>query len=182
MMKRIFSLIAAGLGLWLFADIAVAHITLSEPKAEAGSYYKATLRVGHGCNGSPTHGLVAQIPVGFQGVKPQPKTGWTVATRKAQLGKPYNSHGKIVTEDVVELRWLVKNKEAALLDEQFDEFAFMGRVPDSAGPLWIKVLQLCENGQNDWSEMPAHGTSSKGLKSPAVLLDVQPAPTHEHDH
>ena len=80
------------------------------------------------------------------------------------------------------MRWLVKNKEAALLDEQFDEFAFMGRVPDSAGPLWIKVLQLCENGQNDWSEMPAYGTSTKGLKSPAVLLDVQPAPTHEHHH
>ena len=182
MMKRIFSLITAGLGLWMFADIAVAHIALAEPTAMAGSYYKATLRVGHGCNGSPTRGLVVQIPAGFQSAKPQPKIGWTLTTHTAQLAKPYSSHGKTVTEDVVTLRWMAKDKETALPDDQFDEFAFMGRVPDSVGPLWIKVLQLCESGQNDWSEMPAHGTSTKGLKSPAALLEVQPAPTHEHRH
>ncbi|NDF30435.1 MAG: hypothetical protein EB150_09635, partial [Nitrososphaeria archaeon] len=31
-----------------------------------------------------------------------------------------------------------------------------------------------------WSEIPANGTSTRGLKSPAALLDVQAAPTHEH--
>lgn len=181
-MKRIFSSIVGSLSLWMLADVAVAHITLSEPQAMAGSYYKATLRVGHGCNGSPTQGLVVQIPAGFQGTKPQPKTGWTLTTRTAQLAKPYTSHGKSVTEDVVALRWMAKDKETALPDAQFDEFAFMGRLPGSAGPLWVKVLQVCENGQNDWSEIPAHGTSTQGLTSPAVLLDVQPASTHEHHH
>lgn len=181
-MKRVFSLIATGLSLWVFADSAMAHIVLSEPKAIAGSYYKATLRVGHGCNGSPTRGLAVQIPAGFQGAKPQPKVGWTLTTHKAQLGKPYNSHGKTVTEDVVMLRWVAKDKEAALPDDQFDEFAFMGRLPDQPGALWVKVLQTCENGQNDWSETPATGTSTRGMKLPAALLEVQPAPTHEHHH
>lgn len=161
---------------------AQAHIVLSEPKAVAGSYYKASLRVGHGCNGAATTALAVQVPEGFQAAKPQPKPGWMVAIRKAQLARPYNSHGKTVTEDVVELRWTAVNKEAALSDEQFDEFAFMGRLPDQPGPVWVKVLQTCDSGQNDWSEIPAHGTSTRGLKSPAVLLDVQPAPTHEHHH
>ncbi len=159
-----------------------AHVVLAEPKAIAGTYYKATLRVGHGCSGSTTNGLIVQVPAGFQGAKPQPKFGWTVATRKAKLATPYNSHGKTVAEDVVELRWTADSKQAALPDDQFDEFAFMGRLPDQVGPLWIKVLQTCETGQNDWSEIPAPGTSTRGMKLPAALLDVQPAPIHEHHH
>ena len=159
-----------------------AHIVLTEPQAVAGSYYKATLRVGHGCNGAATHGLVVQVPAGFEGAKPQPKVGWSITTRKAQLSKPYISHGKTVTDDVVELRWTATHKDNALPDEQFDEFAFMGRLPNQAGPLWVKVLQVCENSQNDWSDIPNQGTSTRGLKSPAALLDVQAAPKHEHHH
>jgi len=87
-----------------------------------------------------------------------------------------------VTDDVVELRWTAASKEAALSDDQFDEFAFVGRLPDQAGLLWVKVLQTCENGQNDWSDIPTQGTSTRGLKSPAALLDVQAAPKHEHHH
>lgn len=163
-------------------ESAFAHIVLTEPKAVAGSYYKATLRVGHGCNGSATTGLTVQVPAGFQGGKPQPKFGWTVDARKAKLATPYNSHGKIVTDDVVELRWIAVSKEAALPDDQFDEFSFMGRLPENATPVWIKVLQTCESGQTDWSEIPASGLSTRGLKSPAALLEVQAAPKHEHHH
>jgi hypothetical protein len=173
---------AAITGLLLTTQIAHAHIVLAEPKAVAGSYHKATLRVGHGCNGSSTTGLIVQVPAGFQGAKPQPKFGWTVATRKAKLATPYNSHGKTVTDDVVELRWTVSDKDAALPDDQFDEFAFMGRLPDQPGTLWVKVLQTCETGQNDWSDIPANGTSTRGTRLPAALLEVQPAPSHEHHH
>lgn len=161
---------------------AQAHIVLAEPQAVAGSYYKATLRVGHGCNGSATRSLTVQVPAGFQGAKPQPKVGWALTTRRAKLASPYRSHGQTVTEDVVELRWTAASPEAALPDAQFDEFAFMGRLPDLAGPLWIQMLQTCETGQNDWSEIPVHGTSTRGLKLPAALLDVQAAPKHDHHH
>ncbi len=155
---------------------SLAHVVLTEPTAIAGSYYKATLRVGHGCNGSSTNGIIVQVPTGFQGAKPQPKVGWTIATRKATLATPYTSHGKTVTEDVVELRWTAVSKEATLPDDQFDEFAFMGRLPQQAGALWVKVLQVCDNGHNDWSEIPASGSHTRGLRFPAALLDVQQAP------
>ena len=160
---------------------AHAHITLAEPQAVAGSYYKATLRVGHGCNGAATTGITVHVPAGFQAAKPQPKVGWTLAVQKAKLAQPYSSHGKTVTEDVVTLQWTA-SQDAALPDAQFDEFAFMGRLPDQAGPLWVKILQTCERGQNDWSELPASGTSTRGLRQPAALLDVQAAPKHEHHH
>lgn len=182
MMKYFRALTQAALvGLSCVALQAQAHIVLTEPQAVAGNYYKATLRVGHGCNGAATHGLVVQVPAGFQSAKPQPKVGWVITTRKAKLSNPYSSHGKTVTDDVVELRWTA-NPKSALPDDQFDEFAFMGRLPDQAGPLWIKILQICETGQNDWSEIPVNGTSTRGLKLPAALLDVQTAPKHEHHH
>jgi len=178
-MKKIVWL-ALSFGLGAMATSARAHVVLTEPQAIAGSYYKATLRVGHGCQGSATTGLTVQVPAGFQGAKPQPKSGWTIATRKAKLATPYNSHGKTVTDDVVELRWTAASKDAALPDDQFDEFAFMGRLPNQPGPIWVKVLQNCENGQNDWSDIPASGTSTRGLKSPAALLNLQPASSHDH--
>jgi uncharacterized protein YcnI len=180
-MKHIRSLFTLGVWLVSISHTAHAHILLTEPQAVAGNYYKATLRVGHGCNGAATHGLVVQVPAGFQSAKPQPKVGWVITTRKAKLSNPYSNHGKTVTDDVVELRWTA-NPKSALPDDQFDEFAFMGRLPDQAGPLWIKILQICETGQNDWSEIPVNGTSTRGLKLPAALLDVQTAPKHEHHH
>jgi uncharacterized protein YcnI len=129
-----------------------------------------------------TAALRVLVPAGFQGAKPQPKAGWRVSVRKAPLATPYQSHGKTVTEDVVELRWEALSAEDALPDAQFDEFAFMARLPEQAGPAWIKVLQTCTQGQNDWSQVPASGTATRGLKSPAALLDIQPAATHSHPH
>ena len=163
----------ASITLACFAQQAQAHVVLSEPQAPAGAYFKASLRVGHGCSGSATTGITVTVPAGFQGAKPQPKAGWEVVTRKAKLAQPYTSHGKLITEDVVELRWTASSKESALLDEHFDEFSFMSRLPDQAGPVWLKVLQTCEVGQTDWSEVPSSGTSTKGLKSPAALLMIK---------
>ncbi len=181
-MRNFLFFISVSMVLSVMFNCAQAHVVLTESSAIASSYYKATLRVGHGCNGSATNGLIVQVPAGFQGAKPQPKAGWIIITSHAKLATPYSSHGKTVTEDVVELRWTAANKEAALSDDQFDEFAFMGRLPEQAGPLWVKVLQTCENGQNDWSETPVNGTSTLGLKLPAALLDVQPASVHDHHH
>jgi uncharacterized protein YcnI len=181
-MKTSFS--ALLLAAWAVTQLAPAqaHVVLTEPQAVAGSYYKATLRVGHGCNGLATDGIVVQVPTGFQGAKPQPKAGWVVTSRKAPLAQPYSSHGQTVTDDVVEVRWTALSKDHALPDEQFDEFAFMGRLPKQVGPLWVKVLQTCDGGRNDWSEVPASGTATRGLKQPAALLEVQAAPKHEHHH
>ena len=162
--------------------VAQAHVVLAEQQAIAGSYYKAALRVGHGCSGSATTGITVQVPVGFQGAKPQPKAGWVLSTRKAKLAQPYVSHGKTVTEDVVEISWQAATPEAALPDEFFDEFVWQSRLPEQAGPAWIKVLQTCVQGQNNWADVPTAGTSTKGMKTPAALLTIEPADAGHHHH
>ncbi len=172
-------IIASG-AIFMLATPAFSHVVLEGKSAPAGSAYKAVFQVGHGCQGSATTGVSVQIPAGFQGAKPYPKAGWTLSTKLGKLAKPYDNHGKLVTEDVTLVSWTAAAKEAALQDAYFDEFMLRGKLPETAGPLWFKVLQTCESGSMDWSEVPASGSSAKGLKSPAALLEVTgPAPVAE---
>lgn len=177
--RRIFSVCACCM---VTLSCVQAHVVLSEPKAMAGTYYKATMRVGHGCSGSATTGITVQVPDGFQGAKPQPKAGWVISTRKAKLAQPYNSHGKTVTEDVVEISWQAATPQNALPDAFYDEFSWMSRLPDQAGPVWIKVLQTCVQGQNNWTDVPTSGASTMGMKTPAVLLNIESADKGHHHH
>ena len=151
---------------------ASAHVALEQKTATAGSAYKAVFQVGHGCNGSATTGITVQMPAGFQHAQPYPKAGWTLSTQTAKLAKPYDSHGKTVTQDVSVVSWVAASREAALPDAYFDEFTMRGQLAAGTGPMWFKVLQTCESGGMDWSDVPASGTSTNGLKAPAPLLDV----------
>lgn len=164
-------IIATG-ALALSALPVFSHVVLDQKSALAASPYKASFRVGHGCEGSATTGITVQIPAGFQGAKPYAKAGWVAAVQRAPLARPYDSQGKPVTQDVSVVSWTAASKDAALPDAHFDEFTLRGKLPEAVGPLWFKVLQTCENGSIDWSEQPASGTSTKGLKTPAALLEV----------
>jgi len=136
-----------------------SHIVLENKSAPAGSTYKAVFQVGHGCSGAATTAIAVQIPPGFQAAKPFPKAGWAISIEA----------NKLVT-------WTATSKEVALQNAHFDEFVLRGKLPDAAGPMWFKVLQTCNDGvitnSNHWSEVPATGISTRGLKQPAALLEV----------
>ena len=168
------------IGLALCIEASHAHVVLTDQLAVAGGYYKATLRVGHGCGDEPTTSITVKIPAGFEGAKPQPKFGWTLTIKKELLPKPCTSHGKTITEDVVEIKWQATSKDFYVPNEQFDEFSFFTRLPAKPGPHWISVRQECVKGINDWAEVPASGTSTKGLKTPAALLELLPSQQHDH--
>ncbi|MDO9403905.1 MAG: copper chaperone PCu(A)C [Polaromonas sp.] len=155
--------ILAALLLGTGASASFAHVVLAEKTATAGSDYKAAFKVGHGCDGSPTTGITVELPAGFANAKPVFKSGWSVGMQANQSGGASRST----------VSWKAGSKDAALADGKRDEFVINGKLPNTTGPLWFKVLQTCENGSINWSEVPAAGTSTAGLKSPAALLDVQ---------
>lgn len=140
------------LGLW--AGAANAHVSLQEGQAEAGTRYQAVLRVGHGCDGAATTALTVRIPAGFTQIEPAPRPGWTLSSRSG------------------EVTWTAASEQAALPSGQRAEFAIAGSLPQRAGPLWFKVRQTCGKAALDWSQVPAQGTDTAGLKTPAVLLKV----------
>jgi len=165
----------------LISNLSTAHVVFTDQLALAGSYYKGTLRVGHGCGDESTTAITVKIPAGFEGAKPQPKFGWKLSTKKELLVKPYNSHGKTITEDVVEIRWEAISKDFYLPNEQFDEFSFFTHLPNQPGPVWVSIKQECVRGVNNWADVPTSGTSTKGIKNPAALLELLPS-SELHNH
>lgn len=154
---------------------AFAHVTLEQARAEAGGYYKAVLRVPHGCDGSPTKAITVHLPPGVVGAKPMPKPGWKLETQIEKLAKPYMAHGKSIDERVAVISW----SGGRLLDSEYDEFVLRASLPAEPGMLRFRVLQECEQGRVDWSETAAPG---KRTPYPAPVLEVTPAATGHHHH
>ncbi|MES2508619.1 MAG: YcnI family protein [Pseudomonadota bacterium] len=186
-MKKIFkktlpTLCAAGL-LCAAALPGAAHVVLEYQVANAGSYYKATFKVGHGCGTSPTKQVVVTIPAGVQGAKPMPKAGWTIDIVREKLAQPVVDHGRTVAEDVARITWTAKTPADYLQNDWYDEFALHAKLPGKAGTLYWPVSQICESGRTDWNEVPKPGQKMSDIKSPAAVLELMPVGGGgEHNH
>jgi uncharacterized protein YcnI len=160
----------------LAAPFAHAHINLEQASATAGAYQKLTFRVGHGCEGSATNSITVVLPEGVTGAKPMPKAGWTISTVEGKLNAPVMSHGVAITTAVREVSW----KGGPLLDSQYDEFSMQVKLPDAVGKYYFKVIQVCEKGRAEWSEVP--GAPDAKMKFPAPMLEVVAPAGHAHQH
>ena len=147
----------ASAGFCLICGPSAAHVTLEYQVANAGSYYKANFKVGHGCGNSPTRQLVVGIPAGVQSARPMPKPGWALDT-----------------SDPARISWTAKTKDDWLPANFYDEFALQAKLPATAGMLYWPVTQICEQGSNEWTQLPAPGQALSELKSPAAALEVLP--------
>lgn len=168
-MKHLLATISAAAIFAVAALPTSAHVVLDQAEAAAGSYFKATFRVPHGCDGSATTSVSIAIPEGVINIKPQPKHGWTVKTEKAPYRHSYKLHGKTVTEGVVRVTW----EGGPLADDMFDEFAFMTKLPDDPEIMMIffPVMQGCEEGSIAWDQLPVPGSGER-LPRPAPMLHL----------
>jgi periplasmic copper chaperone A len=175
-LNRFAGALAASAIICLSTTGTFAHATLETQAASVGSSYKGVMRVGHGCEGSPTLKVRIQIPEGVIAVKPMPKAGWTLETVKARYKQSYDYYGTPMTEGVREIIWTGK-----LLDEHYDEFAFRAHLTDSLKPdttLYFPTVQECEKGAERWIEIPAEGKSADDYKYPASGVKLRPKATN----
>lgn len=164
----------------LLAGTAHAHITLDQPAAPAGSSYRATFKVGHGCDGAATTVIAVTLPEGLRGAKPMPKPGWTLTTTRRPLKAPYESHGKAITDELAEVRWTANSPADALPDAWYDEFVVRASLPADPGELWFAVRQTCTEGEWHWAEKPS--AANPKPRAPAVKLVVQPVAAAAQPH
>lgn len=162
-MKPTFLPLAAGL--LMAAAPALAHVTFEKAEAKSGSTYKAVLRVGHGCEGSPTRAVRVQIPDGVIAVKPMPKPGWVLTTKLESYAEPVPYYDQMLTEGVREIAWTGGN----LPDDWYDEFIFRARLPEGepGTMIYFPVVQECEAGIHRWIEIPEAGRSADDYEEPA---------------
>ena len=141
------------------------------------------LKVPHGCDGTATLKVRAQIPDGVIAVKPMPKAGWQIETVRAPYGRSYPYfHGQQLSEGVKEIVW----SGGKLPDDHYDEFVFAGYLARELepGPLYFPVTQECEKGEWRWVDVPAKGQDPHALKAPAPALVIlaQQAGGSGHGH
>lgn len=151
---------------------AGAHITLEAAEAPVSSTYKAVLRVGHGCEGSPTVAVRVQIPDGVIAVKPMPKAGWELTTKVEPYAQPVKYYEDTLTEGVREIAWT----GGKLPDAWYDEFVFRGRLPDEGAgtTIYFPVVQECEEGVHRWISIPAEGKTADDYEEPAPGVTLTP--------
>ena len=157
----------------LGASTAFAHISFETADAKIGSTHKAVLRVPHGCDGKATTAVRVQIPEGVIGVKPMPKPGWTLQTKKGKYEKSYQLYGQAVTDGVKEVDW----SGGSLPDEFYDEFVFRGTLAadlPAGQKIYFPVVQECEGATTRWIEIPAAGQDEDALEDPAPGLNLLP--------
>jgi uncharacterized protein YcnI len=176
-MLRFAAAAAAVLTPLLLATAASAHVTLETSKAPAGGFYKAVLRVPHGCDGAATVAIRVQIPVGVMQTKPMPKPGWQLDTVVKQLDQPYDYDGARITEEVREIAW----SGGDLPDAYYDEFVFRAKLPKTPGKvIYFPVVQECTKGVARWIEIPEAGKSADDYETPAPAVMLT-KPTGDDD-
>ena len=180
--KAIFNAVF-GTVLSTFSVLSAAHVVLEYQVASAGSYYKASFKVGHGCGTSPVKQIVVTVPPGVQGAKPMPKAGWVLDITREKLAQPITDHGRVVTEDVSRITWTAKTPADYLQNAWFDEFVLQAKLPAKEGTIYWPVSQVCEEGRVDWTQIPQAGQKMSDLKSPAAVLELLPVGgSDEHKH
>ena len=141
---------------------AMAHVVAAPGEAKAGSYSAIAFRVGHACAaGDATLKLRVEIPDGVASARPQPKPGWTIDIEKSDA-KP-EGRATAVT-------WTGR-----LPDDQFDDFALLMKLPPQAGSLVFPVIQSCEKGESQWTEIPDPERPDEKLTRPAPTVRLIPA-------
>jgi uncharacterized protein YcnI len=158
----------------LSAVPAYAHVTLEQTTSSPGSFYKAVLRVPHGCEGSATVKLTVQIPEGVISVKPMVKPGWTIEVKRGAYAKPYSFlHGAKFTEGPREITWSGGNLPDAFYDEFVISTFIAGELP-AGGMLYFPVVQECEKGTHHWIAVPSADKPADKLGDPAPGLKLLP--------
>ena len=159
-----------GTVLSVFSTPSAAHVVLEYQVANAGSYYKATFKVGHGCGASPVKQIVVTIPAGVEGAKPMPKAGWALDIAQD------------ASSNVSRITWTAKTPADYLQSAWYDEFVLQAKLPEKEGALYWPVSQICEEGRVDWTQIPQAGQKLSDLKNPAAVLELMPAGGGEHKH
>jgi uncharacterized protein YcnI len=150
---------------------AMAHVVAAPDSAKAGSYAAIAFRVGHACSADDTTLRVRiEIPAGVASARPQPKPGWTYALEREPGSDPKAAPSAITFT-------------GRLPDEAFDDFSLLMKLPAAGEALVFPVIQTCEKGESQWTEVADPAAPGEKLSRPAPVLRLIPADApagHQH--
>ena len=153
MRKRSVTVALAVTALVWVAAPAWAHVEVSPGEAAAGGATELEFEVGHGCDGSPVVAVSIRMPGGVTDISPQDREGWTYSVE--------NVDGL----DVV--TWEGGPQGA----NEHGSFFMDVTLPDAEGEvLAFPAVQICEEGEVAWIELPAADGSEPASPAPLLVL------------
>lgn len=167
---RMLAGVIAGAALVLAGPLAAsAHVHVTPDTSDAGTSTRLAFSFSHGCEDSPTTAVKITIPQGIDGVTPVLDGAWKISRELNTDGIPSSVTFTAVTP--------VDSGVAAsvALDVIFASSAANTAVA-------FPVLQTCETGSTDWSEVAAAGQSEDDLKAPAPVVAVGAVSTASGEH
>jgi periplasmic copper chaperone A len=165
---------AAAVALFVTAQPASAHVSVSSPDAAPGGFGKLVFRVPTESEKASTTKVTVELPEAtpFAFVSSRPVPGWKVTTTERKLDKPLKAEGFTLTKAVGTVTWTAAPGKG-LGPGQFDEFELsVGPFPKKPGTLVMPATQTYSDGQVvRWDQpTPAGGEEPE---HPAPTLDVQ---------
>ena len=143
------------MGLFLFAGMASAHVTVQPPDVAANSYQVFTVRVPSESKGVSTTKVQVKIAEGAAVSRVEPKVGWAHELEK-------NADGAIIG-----VTWTAEG--TGLSETEFTEFRMSGKVSEDAKELVWKAYQTySDSSVVEW-------TGAAGSDKPAAVQVVTAA-------
>jgi periplasmic copper chaperone A len=172
--RRLGAALAGAAGLILVTALpAVAHVTVSSPDAEPGSFGKLVFRVPNESDSADTTKLEVKLPTDtpFASVSTKPMPGWTVEADPVKLDEPVESHGVEVTEAVTTVIWTAE-RGAALPPEQFAEFEIsVGPFPEHVESMSFPTIQTYSDGEvARWTQPVREGVAEPEHPAPTLQI------------
>lgn len=158
-----------------------AHATLETSTAQVDSYFKAVVRIPHGCEGSATNDVIVELPDGFYAAKPMAHHGFEMSVEKGAYAKPITLHGRESTEGVRKVTW----SGGVVEDWAYDEFIIFGRIGnvEAGETLYFKTTQLCGADKSvAWTEIPVEGQDRPAKPAPSLKIVAKEMAHDAHAH
>ena len=167
---------AAAIG--LTALPALAHVTVSSPRATQGGFGVLTFRMPNETDNANANELKVQLPADqpLASVSVKPEPGWAYTVTRAKLPQPItDDDGNQVTDYVSVIDW--KATAGGIKPGEYNEFQLsVGPLP-KADSMTFKALQTYSNGQTvSWIDEPAAGSTVEP-DHPAPTLKLAAAGT-----
>jgi periplasmic copper chaperone A len=182
-MKRlaIAAVVAAGV---LTGGLAWSHAYVHVTEVNAGWRQDIEIRIPHGCGNAQTHTVRVRIPDGIDNVVIEHNRDWQIETVMRPLAEPRRGEGGVlITEAVAEIIW----SGNTLPHDRFERFAFRAVIPNEPGRvLWFRTIQVCEEGEYRWIEVPEEGANMmeflRSAPEPAAFVKIVDPGRPQYDY
>lgn len=148
--------------------MASAHVTVSPDELAAGDHGVLTFAFSHGCEESPTTSLRITMPDGLASVAPTVDSDWSIDVERGDDGLVSAVTYTAVTPVPNGLRGAVSMGIG--LDE------------DTPETLAFPVVQTCETGSTEWTQLAEDGEDPHSLDAPAPVVHVAAASGDHAEH